>query len=140
MCFVGKGAAAREAIVDFTDKIRVGQGLAAELGWQLDGEVAEITERSTNIDTGGGLVEEHAEEGLRGAGILDGLGSEEDGACGVVVEGAVEGAVDGGVGAVGWVLEEEDDAVEGLERCELRGVEGEEFFELDVFDAEVFNE
>lgn len=41
---------------------------------------------------------------------------------------------------VGRVFEEEDETVEGLEGGELGGVEGEEFFELDVFDAEVLDE
>lgn len=57
-----------------------------------------------------------------------------------MVEGAVERAIGRGVGSVGWELEEEDDAVEGLEGQQLRRVEGEELFELDVFDAEVFDE
>jgi hypothetical protein len=41
------------------------------------------------------------------------------------------------VGRVGREFEEEDDAVDGVQLGEGIGVKGEEFFELDVFDAEV---
>ena len=37
----------------------------------------------------------------------------------------------------GRVFEEEDDAVDGGELVEEGGVEGDQFFELDVFDAQV---
>lgn len=57
-----------------------------------------------------------------------------------MVEGPVERPVGAGVGSVGRVLEEEDDAVEGLEGCQLGGVEGQELLELDVLDAEVLDE
>ncbi|KAF7554478.1 hypothetical protein G7046_g6804 [Stylonectria norvegica] len=112
---VDKGAAAGEAVVDLAD-----EGLA-------------------DVDVGR-LVEQHAEEGLRGAGVLDRLRGEEDVLGGRLVEGAVEGAAGRGVRLVGWVFEEEDDAVEGLEGVELRGVEGQELFKLHILDAEVLDE
>lgn len=74
-----------------------------------------------------------------GARILDGLRGEEDVRGGVVVEGAVL-RCGGRVGSVSRVFEEKDEAVERLEGCEFGGVEGEEFFELDIFYAEVFDE
>lgn len=134
---VGKGAAAREAVVHLADEVRVAEGLAAELGRQHHCEVAEILHLRANVDLGR-LVHEHAEKGLRGAGVLYGLRREEDALRGIVVKGAVEGAVGRGVGPVGWELEEEDDAVEGLEGQQLGRVEREELFELDVFDSEIF--
>lgn len=45
-----------------------------------------------------------------------------------------------GIGCVRGVFEEEDDAVEGLEGEELRGVEGQKLFELYIFDAEVLDQ
>lgn len=138
-CLVSKGAAAGEAVVDLADEVRVAKGLAAEL-WREDHcEVAKVVHLGPNVDVLR-LVHEDAEQGLRRAGILDRLGGEEDGLGGIVVEAAVEGPVRRGIGPVGRVFEEEDYAVEGLEGEELRGVEGEELFELDVFDAEVFDE
>lgn len=136
---VGKGAAAREAVVHLANEVRVAKGLPPELGRQDHCEFAEILHLLANVDVPG-LVHEHAEQGLRGTGVLDGLRGEEDALRGIVVEGAVERAIGRGVGSVGWELEEEDDAVEGLEGQQLRRVEGEELFELDVFDAEVFDE
>lgn len=77
---------------------------------------------------------------MRGASILDGLSSKENILRGVVVEGAVAGAIWGCVGLIRWVFEEEYDSIYGLECEKFRGVESEEFFELDVFDAEVLDE
>jgi hypothetical protein len=68
---------------------------------------------------------------------LDGLGGEEQGVGRGVVKGAVERRGAGGVGRVGGVLEEEDDAVDGVQLGEGVGVEGEELFELDTLDAEI---
>lgn len=137
---VGKRAAAREVVVHLADEVRVAKSLAAELGRQDHGEVAEVFHLRANVDlVVGRLVHEHAEQGLRGACVLDGLRSEEDALRGIVVKGAVEWAVSRGVGPVGWELEEEDDAVEGLEGEELGRVEGEELFELDVLDSEIFD-
>lgn len=136
---VGEGGAAGKAVVDLADEVRVTKGLAAEL-WREDHcEVAKVVHLGPDVDVLR-LVHEDAEQSLRRAGILDRLGGEEDALGGIVVEDAVEGSVGRGVGLVGRVFEEEDDAVEGLEEEELRGLEGEEFFELDVFDAEVFDE
>lgn len=136
---VGKGAAAGEAIMDLADEVRVTKGLAAEL-WREDHcEVAKVVHLGPNVYVLR-LVHEDAEQSLRRAGVLDRLGGEEDALGGVVIEAAVEGPVGGGVRSIGRVFEEEDYTVEGLEGEELRGVEGEEFFELDIFDAEVFDE
>jgi hypothetical protein len=68
---------------------------------------------------------------------LDGLRGEEEALRGVLVEGAVERLVAGLVGGVGRVLEEEDDAVDGVELGEGVRVEREELLKLDVFYAEV---
>lgn len=141
---VGEGAAAREAVVHLPDEVRVAQRLAPKFRRQHHGKVAEVLELRADfhvvVAVAAVLVEEHAEEGLRRACVLDRLRGEEDALRGVVVKGPVLRALDAGVGLVGRVLEEEDYAVEGLEGEQLRGVEGEEFFELDVFDAEVFDE
>lgn len=78
------------------------------------------------------------------AGILDCLGREPDvlvwvrGADCVEVKFAVEGFVFGGF-FVGWVFKEEDYA-NGGELLEGFGVEGDEFFKLDILDAEGFDE
>lgn len=136
---VGKGAAAREAVVHLADEVRVAEGLAAELGRQDHCEFAKVLHLLADIDVPG-LVHEHAKQGLRGAGVLDGLRGEEDALRGIVVKGAVQRAISRGVGSVSWEFEEEDDAVEGLEGQQLGRVEGEELFELDGFDAEVFDE
>jgi hypothetical protein len=85
----------------------------------------------------GCLVEQDAEQGLRAAGVLDGLRGEEEALRGIFVEGAVERLVAGVVGCVGGELEEEDDAVDGVELRERVGVEREELLELYVFYANV---
>lgn len=54
---------------------------------------------------------------------MDGLGGEEEALGGIVVKGTVEGLVAGAVGGVGWELEEEDDAVDGVQLGEGVGVE-----------------
>ena len=61
---------------------------------------------------------------MRSACILDRLGGKEDVFRSAIVEGAVARTFGGRVRLVGRVLEEEDDAVEGLEGEELRGLEG----------------
>jgi hypothetical protein len=68
---------------------------------------------------------------------LDGLRGEEEAFRGILVKGPVEGLVAGVVGGVGGELEEEDDAVDGVQLGERVGVEREELLELDVFYAEV---
>lgn len=62
------------------------------------------------------MVHEDGEEGLSAAGILNHLRREEVGFSGIVVKGAIERF--GRVGLrrgrrAGWVLEEENDAVDG---------------------------
>lgn len=56
-----------------------------------------------------------------------------------MVESAVEGAIGCRIGPVCRVLEEEDDAVEGLQGEEFRWFEGEELFKLNVLDAKVLD-
>ena len=68
---------------------------------------------------------------------MDGLRGEEEALRGIFVEGAVERLVAGVVGGVGGELEEEDDAVDGVELREGVGVEREELLELYVFYAKV---
>lgn len=65
---------------------------------------------------------------------------EEDLFRGGIVVGPVVRGRGARVGLVGGEFEEKDDAVDGVEGGEVGGVEGEEFFELDVFYAEVFEE
>lgn len=74
---VGEGGAAGEAVVHLADEVRVAEGLAAELGGQLDGELAEVREVGADVDVLL-LVHQDAEEGLGGACVLDGLGGEEN--------------------------------------------------------------
>lgn len=136
---VDERAAPREAVVHLADQIRVAQRLAAELGRQHHGEFAEIGQRLAHVDVCG-AVEQHAEEGLGGARVLDRLRGEEDGLGGVTVELAVEGPVGSGVGLVRRVLEEEDDAVNGLQREEVLRIERHELFELHALDPEVLDE
>jgi hypothetical protein len=77
---------------------------------------------------------------LRAAGVLDRLRGEEEVLARGSVKVAVERLVAGVVGRVGGEFEEEDYAVDGVQLGEGVGVEGEEFFKLDVFDAEVVEE
>ena len=145
---VDKGAALGEAVVHVADELGVGEGLAAELGGQDHGELAEVAEGGAHVNAGvcvvvGRLVEEHAEEGLGAAGVLDRLRGEPEG--GGLRRGVVEGPVEGlvvvcAVGGVGREFEEEDYPVDGVQLGERIGIEGEELFELHIFDAEVVEE
>jgi hypothetical protein len=121
------------------DQIRVAQRLTTKLRRQLDGELAEISHGAANVNVGR-LVHEDREESLRRTGILYSLHSKEDVLRSIIVVAAVLGPGGRSVGCVGRVFEEEDDTVEGLEGEELGRVEGQEFFELDIFDAEVLNQ
>ena len=55
-------------------------------------------------------------------------------------EWAVAGSLGCRIRLIRWVLEQEAYAIDGLEGKKLRWVESEKFFELDVLDAEVFDE
>ena len=57
-----------------------------------------------------------------------------------MVKGPVEWAVGRRIRAIRRVFEEKYDAVEGLQGYQLGGIEREELFELDIFDAEVLDE
>jgi hypothetical protein len=57
-----------------------------------------------------------------------------------MVERAVTGSFRCRIRLIGRVFEEENHAVNRLEGEKLRWVEGKEFFELDVFDAEILDE
>lgn len=119
---VGKRVAAREAVVHLADEVRVAQRLAAELGRQHHGELTKVAQLLANVDRGAvsgrrpfaGLVQQYAEQRLRGACVLYRLRGEEELLRGRLVKGAIEGAIGCGVGFVGRVFEEEDDAVDGL--------------------------
>ena len=128
---VDKGAAAREAVVHVPDQLAVGQGLAAELGREDHGELAKVAQAVADVDVARLsflgvrvvlLVEQHAQEGLGAAGVLYRLGGEEEPLAGVVVVLAVERLVGRPVRAVGRELEEEDDAVDGVQLGEGVGV------------------
>lgn len=82
------------------------------LGGESGGEVFEGGEVGADVEFVV-FVEEDGEEGLGPAGVLDGLGGEEEGFGGRVVVGAVEGLVLGSGGVGGWVFEEKDYAVDG---------------------------
>ncbi|KAI6770788.1 hypothetical protein HG531_009643 [Fusarium graminearum] len=136
---VGKGAAASKAVVHLPDEVRVTKRLTAELRWQHHGEFSKVAQLLAYLDIFR-LVQQHAEEGLCSTGILDRLCGEEDVLGGGVVEGAVAGSLGCRIGLIGRVLEEEDHAVDRMQGEKLGWVEGEEFFELNVFDAEVLDE
>jgi hypothetical protein len=54
-----------------------------------------------------------------------------------LIKGAVEGFVAGVVRRISGELEEEDDAVDGVELGEGIRVQGKKLLELDIFNAEV---
>lgn len=125
----------------------VAQCLAPQLGGEVGGEVLEFAQLGADFYGPifiAGLVEEDGEEGLRAACVLDCLGGEPDrvGVGGVGGEGGeVEVAVEGFVFLrllARRVFEEEDDA-DGVEGLEGLRVEGDEFLELDVLDAQAFD-
>lgn len=106
-----KGAAARERVVRLADEFAVAEALAAEVRGHEAGEVFEFFERGADVDFVV-LVQEHGEQRLGAAGVLDGLRGEEDLFCG----GGVGRAVGGDFGlflcvVAGQVFEEEDQAV-----------------------------
>lgn len=118
LCLVDEGRRPGERVVRGADDLRVGQRLAAEVGGEARGEFLERGQLGSDVDghgrrRGGVLVEDHGEDGLRAAGVLDRLPGEEDAVVGRVL---VIGAVRRG-GRVARLasnpLEEEDDAVDG---------------------------
>ena len=132
LCLVGKGAAAREAVVCLPDQAGVGEGFAKEVGGEAGGKVFEGAELWADVDgcrrrlrrrVGGVVVENYGENGLGAAGVLDGLAGEEEA---VVVDGGR------GIGAILWgirvgrcradVFEEEDDAIDGTANRRRNGV------------------
>lgn len=101
---VDEGGGAREGVVDFAHLLGVAQHFAAEVGREGGGEVAERLQGGAHVELlvgglrggqggGGVLVEEDGEEGLGGAGVLDGLVREEESAACVGVVGAIFGLV-----------------------------------------------
>lgn len=119
---IGKGTATGEAVVHLANEVRVTEGLTTELGRQHHSKLSKLAQLLANLDVVR-LVEQHTQQRLRGARILDRLGGEKDVLRGRVVKGAVAGALGCRIGLVGRVLEQEDDAVDGLEGEELGGVE-----------------
>lgn len=86
---------ARERIMRSTDSLAVREGLAAEIGREARGEIFEGAQFGANVDRVRGrggervvVVEDHGEDGLRAAGVLNGLRREE-GRVGVVGGGFV---------------------------------------------------
>lgn len=136
---VGERAAPRKAVVHLPDQIGIAQRLAPELGRQHHGELAKVSHLGSNVDILR-LVHQDAEEGLRGARILDCLGGKEHLLRGAVVERPVERSVWRSIRPVGRVLEEENHPVQRLQSHQFGGVESEQLFELDIFDAEVLDE
>lgn len=78
---------ARKGVVCGADGLTVGEGLAAEIGREAGGEVLEGAQLGADVDSvrgsrrcgAGGVVvvEDDGEDGLRAAGVLDGLVGEE---------------------------------------------------------------
>jgi len=133
---IGERARLGEAIVHVTNQLRVAECLAAELGGQNHGEFLEVAEVGANVDLAGlVLVEQHGQQSLRAARILDRLCGEEEVLCRVVVECAVERLVCGGIGAVCRILEEEDDAVDWMELRESLGLKRQQLLELHILDT-----
>lgn len=106
------------------DGLGVGEGFAAQVGWETRREVLEGAELGADVDGGstGGrtgrvllvVIQDDGENGLRAAGVLNRLRGEEEafflGGGGVV--GPVEGRGGVTLGA-GHPFEEENDAVDG---------------------------
>lgn len=115
---VRERASPRKAVVRAADRFRVRERLAAQLGREPRCEVFEGAELGAQRDgwLGGRrvvVVEDYGEDGLRAAGVLDGLGCEEDVLrCGWVVD-SVEGGFGAGAGCFAGPFEEEDYAVDG---------------------------
>ena len=87
------------------------------------------------------FIEHHREECLCGARVLDHLvGEEELLRPAWPAKSAINRAYRRGIRVAGGVFEEEDDAKDRCEGTELGGVEGEDLFELDALDAEIFDE
>lgn len=121
---VHERTAPREAVVHIPYLLRVAQRLAAELGRQDHCELLEIPQLVAHVDEAGlgalrrrrvRLVQQHAEQCLCPARVLDRLRGEEDVLARLVVECAVERLVARPVGRVRGELEEKDDAVDGVE-------------------------
>lgn len=104
---------------------------------ELAREVLELLELLANVDLAL-LVQQHRDQRLSAACILDCLGCEEELVGGVVVVFAVVGSV--GRLLARRVLEEKDDAVDVAERSQRVGVECGELFELDVLNPKLLDE
>lgn len=119
--FVDEGAGAREGVVRSADGLGVGERLAAQVRREPRREVLERAQLAADVDgrrVAGGrvLVEDHREDGLRAAGVLDRLGREEEVCAGVgVVRAVLRGCARGR--RVAQVFEEEDDAVDRAGGC-----------------------
>lgn len=135
---VCKRATPRKAVVHLPDQIRVTQRLAPKLRRKLDSELPEVAQLFTNIDILI-LVQQHAQQRLGSACILNRLRGEEHAGARIVVERPVLGCA-GCVGRVGGVFEEKDEAVERLQGGKFGGIEREELFELDILHTEVLDQ
>jgi len=110
---VREGRGARERVVRGADRRAVAEALAAEVGRERRGEGLEFRERRAEGELVG-LVEQDGEQGLRAAGVLDGLLREEDGLRRSRVWCAVGGELGLLLGFIaGQVFEEKDEAIDG---------------------------
>jgi hypothetical protein len=101
-------------------------------------ELLEVPQRPANVHRAI-VIQQHAEQRLCAARILDRLRGEEVFIGRAVVKRAVLRPVLGPLLAR-RVLEQEDDAVDGAQLAQAVGVEADELFELDVFGAEVLEQ
>lgn len=112
-------------------------GRVAHLGREFLRELLEFLQVLAYLDFAV-LVEQHAEQRLRAARVLDRLRSEEDVIRGLVVEGPILGRVRASLAR--RIFEEEYDAVDLSQTLELVRIERDELLELHVLDAELLDE
>ena len=133
---VSKGIGARKRVVGASNQLRIGQSLAAQIRRQGHCKVPELAQGLANVQVAIAeplprLVQQHTQQGLGCAGVLDRLSGKEDAVGGSgMVPRAIERCVRGYVRPVCREAKQEYDAVNGFERGKLIGFEGVEFLEL----------
>jgi hypothetical protein len=132
---IDERAALGERVVHIPDELRIAQSLASKLRREARCELLELAQLVANVNLVI-LVQHATEERLGTASVLDRLRGEEEVLGGGMVKGTILGC-GGRRGAIGRVFEEKYDAVDGRQGGEGIGIEGYEFFELYVLDAEV---
>lgn len=110
---------------------------STHLGRELARKLLELLQLPADLDLAL-LVQQHRNQRLCAARVLDRLRREEEPVRRLVVEGAVFRDVGGLLAR--RVLEEEDDAVDVAERPQLVFVEREQLRELDILNAELLDE